>query len=234
MLRTAAAQARRGLDSAERGLYAARRLRLLTAMRVAAERVHARLVLDVAPDVTLGRRVRVALDPGGDYRLSIGPGCRIHDDVLIRFSESGSVHLGPRVEIRRGVTFNVGGELILRGDNVLSWYTTIHCSQRVEIDEMASFAEHVSIADSRHYWTTPEEHFWHNVKKGDVYIGANTWLCPKVTVTRGARIGACCLVASNSVVTGEIPDGSFASGMPAVVRPNPLPWATTRAQTATD
>ena len=223
MLRAAAAQARRQLDAAERGLYAARRLRWLAQMRVAAERVHADLELDVAPDVTLGRRVRVTFEPGTRNRLVIGRGCRIHDDVLLRFS-GGTAQLGPRVEIRRGVSLNVGGDLILRGDNVVSWFTAFHCSGRIEVDRMTIIGEHSTLTDSSHYWTTPEEHVWHNVRSGEVYVGSNTWLAAKVTVARGARVGSCCVVGASSVVVGEVPDESFASGIPAVVRPHPVPW----------
>jgi acetyltransferase-like isoleucine patch superfamily enzyme len=224
MLRAAAAQLRRELDRAERGRWAVRRLRWIARLRLAAERVYADLDVDVAPDVRLGRRVRVVFDANTANRISIGAGTVIDDDVFIRLA-GGSVDIGPRVVVRRGAVFNVaGGDLVLRGDNLVSWGTTIHCSSRVELDEMVVAAEHVTIADAGHFWTTPDAHHWHNVKTGDVYVGRNTWLCPKSTLTPGAHVGACCLVASNSVVTGSVPDGSFAGGVPATVRPNAVPW----------
>jgi acetyltransferase-like isoleucine patch superfamily enzyme len=231
MLRAVAAQARRQLDTAERGLYAARRLRWLAQMRLAAERVHADLELDVAPDVALGRRLRVTFEPGSRNRLVVGPGSRICDDFLLRFS-GGSAQFGPRVEIRRGVSLNVGGDLVLRGDNLVSWFTAFHCSSRIEVDRMTIIGEHATITDSSHYWTTPEEHVWHNLRSGEVYVGVNTWLAAKVTIARGAHVGACCLVGASSVVVGDVPDASFASGIPAVVRPLPVPWVPRPADAA--
>ena len=68
----------------------------------------------------------------------------------------------------------------------LSWNSVIHCSNRVTIEEMAGLAEQVTVADSSHYFTTPDDHFWHNVRLGEVSIGRNTWICPKVTLARGA------------------------------------------------
>ena len=223
VLRAGAGRTRVALDDGERALHRVRRARLLAAVRVTAFRGRASVALDVAPDVALGRGVRVTVEPGSHNRLVVGPGTRIEDGVLIML-KGGTVELGPRVELRRDVVLNVAGHLTLRGDNPVSWQCVIHCSRRVELAEMAGLAEQVTIADSSHYWTTPDEHFWHNVRTGEVHVGRNTWICPKVTLGRGARVGDHCLVASNSVVVGEVPDGSFASGVPAVVRPMPLPW----------
>jgi acetyltransferase-like isoleucine patch superfamily enzyme len=91
-------------------------------------------------------------------------------------------------------------------------------------------AEHVTLADSSHFFTEPDEHFWHNVRKGSIEIGRNTWICPKVTVTRDVRIGSHCIVAAGSVVVDDIPDGSLASGVPATSRPMPLPWRAVAAE----
>lgn len=221
--RLGAAQVRAGADAYDAAVQAARRARLQAAVKATAFRVHAEVDLTVAPDVWLGRDVRVTVEPGSRNRLVIGPGSRLEDRVLVML-KGGTVVLGPRVELRRNVILNVAGTLLLRGDNPVSWNSVIHCSQRVEFAEMAGLAEQVTVADSSHYWTTPEDHFWHNVRTGEIYIGRNTWICPKVTLARGAHVGDHCLVASNSVVIGPVPDGSLASGVPAVIRPMPLPW----------
>ena len=225
-MRAGARQARAAASTFDAAVQAARRARLITAIKATAFRVHAEVHLDVAPDLWLGRDVRVTIEPHSHNRLVIGPGSRIEDRVLVML-KGGTVELGPRVELRRDVILNVAGTLVLRGDNPVSWNSVIHCSERVELAEMAGCAEQVTIADSSHYWTTPDEHFWHNVRTGEIYVGRNTWICPKVTLARGAYVGDHCLIASNSVVAGKIPDGSFASGVPAAVRPMPLPWQET-------
>jgi acetyltransferase-like isoleucine patch superfamily enzyme len=53
-----------------------------------------------------------------------------------------------------------------------------------------------------------------------VTIGDDVWLGANVLVLKGARIGAGSSIAANSVVTGEIPPGVLAGGVPArVIRP---------------
>lgn len=223
MLARAAGAARRRLDDADELVRQARRARLVAQTKLAAKRVYATVELSVAPDVKLGRDVRVSVEPNTVNRLVIGPGCNLEDRVLIML-KGGQITLGPRVELRRNVILNVSGQLTFHGDNPVSWNSVVHCSAHVDIAEMAGIAEQVTIADSSHYWTTPDEHFWHNVRTGTVRVGRNTWICPKATLGRGADIGDHCLVASGSVVTSAVPDGSFASGVPAVIRPLTLPW----------
>jgi acetyltransferase-like isoleucine patch superfamily enzyme len=202
---------------------AARRRAFVARTRVAATWAHATVLLDIADDVEIGRDVRVVFEPWSTNALHIGPRSTIGDGVLIQL-KGGTVRIGDKVEIRHGCVFNVAGELEIDGDNMISWYSVVHCSTRVHLERMVIVAEHGTLADSSHYFTAPDEHFWHNVRTGSIEIGRNTWLCPKVTVTRDAKIGAHCIVGSGSVVIGEIPDGSLASGVPATFRPIPLPW----------
>jgi len=210
-------------DRANPAVVAGRRAAFIARVRATAAWSHASVDLDVADDVVLGQHVRVTFQEWSHNILHIGPGCRLEDRVLIQL-KGGSVALGERVELRRDVLLNVAGRLELQGDNPVSWNSVIHCSNSVTIAPMAGLAEQVTVADSSHYFTTPDEHWWHNVRLGSVSVGYNTWICPKVTLARGAAVGAHCIVGSNSVVVGPVPDGSLASGVPAEVRPLTLPW----------
>lgn len=200
-----------------------RRAAFLTRLQVAAELAGARVDVDIADDLLVGRGVRIAFEPDTDNVLRIGPGSRIEDRVLLML-RGGSLLAGERVELRRDVVLKVDGRLRLDGDNLVSWGSVVHCSNDVHLERMAILTEQVTVADSSHFFTTPDTHFWHNVRTGSVRVGRNTWVCPKATLARGADVGAHCIVASGSVVTGSVPDGSLASGVPAVVRPLGLPW----------
>lgn len=178
------------------------------------------LDLDVADDVRLGRDVRVVLQPRTRNVLRIAPGCTLGDRVLVLL-KGGSVELGPRCDVRRDVVLNVSGRLELRADNILSWGDSVHCSEAVVLERYAAASERVTIADSSHFHTGPDDFFYHNVKTGPVTIGANTWLCTGAVITRGARVGAQCVVAANSVVSGAVPDAHLASGVPATTQPLP-------------
>jgi acetyltransferase-like isoleucine patch superfamily enzyme len=53
-----------------------------------------------------------------------------------------------------------------------------------------------------------------------VEIGDRAWLAARVTVLPGASIGAGAVIAAGSVVSGEIPAGALAGGIPArILRP---------------
>lgn len=214
--------------AAEVSANTARRLRregLEARIRAAAWRVGATVSFEAPPDLVIGRDIQVTVEPGTHTVLRWGSRCRLDDRVLLML-KGGKLLAGDGVEIRRDVVLNITGTLTIEGDTPISWGSVIHCSNDIVLERMVGVAEQVTIADSSHYFTTPDEHFWHNVRTGSVRVGTNTWLCPKSVVTRGADIGSHCIVASGSVVTGKVPDGSLASGVPAVVRPLPLPWAT--------
>lgn len=182
------------------------------------------LDLDLAPDLRVGRGVRVTLQPGSRCTLAIGPETRLAARVLIHL-KGGSVRLGPRCELRRDTVLNVAGELVFERENILSWGVVVHCNRSVVLHPMASVAEHVTIADSSHFVDDPDEHFYHNVREGRVEIGRNTWICANATVVRNAVIGDYCIVTAGSVVADRVPDGHAATGVPATHRPLRLPFA---------
>lgn len=210
----------------------ARRTAFIARARAAAFWANASLDLDVAPDVEIGHDVEITFALGTSNRLSLGPGVAIEDRVIIRFA-GGSVEMAERCRLRFDVVLNIGGgRLEMRPDATLSWGTIVHCSEHVFLDEMVGAAEQVTIADTSHYFTAPDDFFWHNAKSKPVYVGRNTWLCPKVSITPGSRVGSHCIIASNSVVVGDVPDGSLATGIPARSRPMTLPWDRPAADSA--
>src|SRR4051812_34843453 len=201
-----------------------RRALFITRVRAAAAWKRSKIELSVAPDLQLGRRVRVVVDSRIQMKLHIGPRTRIDDQVLLLL-HGGSIVFGPDTWLRRDVLLNVSGNLDLVEGNVMSWGTVIHCAESVRWEPLASAAEGVSVSDATHYYTTPERFFYHNTRTAPIVIGANTWLCPRSTVSPGVRIGSHCILAPNSVAIVDIPDGHLASGVPARdFRPLPLPW----------
>ena len=213
----------------ERLLHRWRRAALIVRARASAEWHRAELELDIAPDIRMGRGVRVRIEPHTQGNLiSIGPRSALDDRVLFRLA-GGRIRLGPETELRRDVVLNVGGELTMEHHNIMGWSVVVHCSERVHWERFASAAENATVADSTHYFTEPDTFFYENTRSAPITIGANTWLCPKSTVTSGVRVGSHCIVGSNSVVVKDVPDGHLASGIPAAVRPLDLPWDGARA-----
>jgi acetyltransferase-like isoleucine patch superfamily enzyme len=223
-LRAARSIRRRTRPAVDRATQQARRSAFVARTQAAAFWAGAELDLQVAPDVEIARDVRVTFGRNTTNRLVLGPSVAIEEGVRIRFN-GGKLEMADRVRLRPDVVMNIGGGHVeMLADCVLSWNAVVHCSEHVFLDEMVGVAEQVTIADTNHYFTTPDEYFWHNARSKPVSIGRNTWICPKVSIAPGAKVGAHCIVTSNSVVVGEIPDGSLATGVPAQARPMHLPW----------
>lgn len=206
-------------------IYAARRAAFIARMKLQAAWNGAHVDIEVAPDVRFGKDIAITVWPGSRNVVRIGAGSRIGDRVLFILND-GRIDLGQDVEVRRDTSFMMwGGSLELAGGNILSWANVIHCASSIRLGPLTSTNEFVTIVDSSHYFTTPDEFFYHNTKTGPIEVGRNTWICSKATLARNAKVGDHCIVAGNSIVTGEVPSGHLASGVPAaVVRQLDLPW----------
>jgi len=217
--------AKRHEPGALRRLYAARRAAFIGRLKLLAAWNSAEIEIDIAPDVRLGKDIGVTVWPGSRNVIRLGPGTKIGDRVLFILN-NGTLDFGPDVEVRRDTTFMMwGGTLTLAGRNILSWGNVIHCAEAIRIAELASTNEFVTIVDSSHYFTEPDRFFYDNTKTGPIEIGYNTWICSKATIARGATVGDHCIVAGNTIVTGDVPSGRMVSGVPGVVvRDVPLPW----------
>ncbi len=196
----------------------ARRAALVARIRRKAARVGSTVDLDVARDLWCAPDVEVDVAPGTHSRLVIRSGCRIRRHVLIQL-KGGTIELGEDVELWRGVRLNVAGHFVAEGSNIFSEWLTVHCANRVRVGRRTILGEHVTIADTSHAHPSDGGWTYHALRHGTVDIGANTWVAAKVTIGRDSVVGDDCVLGANSVVTGEVPDGHVATGIPAVARP---------------
>jgi acetyltransferase-like isoleucine patch superfamily enzyme len=193
-----------------------RRLWILGRLRLVGKLKRAELHLDVAPDIEFGERVTFRILAGSRNSLTIGPGCRIFEDVLFQL-KGAIVHFGERVEIRRGTVFNLSGSLTLIGHNVISYSNVIHCADSITFDVYSCTNEYVSIIDSTHHHDGASEFFYENTSAAPIEIGKNVWICNKASVLLGVRVGHNSVVASHSVVNKDVPEGVVVGGLPAKV-----------------
>lgn len=193
-------------------------------VKIAAARSHALVSVEIAADARIGRRVRVDIENASRGSLHIGPGAVVDDDVRIQLV-GGSVTIGAHSEVRRACVLDVAGVFALEGRNLLSWATVVHCAESIRFEEYATCGEFVTLADSAHFFSEPDESHRENVDSAPITVGRNTWIGAKATITRGVSIGAYSIVGAHSVVTRDVPDGHLAAGAPAeVVRRVDLPW----------
>ena len=105
-----------------------------------------------------------------------------------------NVFIGDRVVINRKVLLDGrGGRLVIGND--------------------------VDIAQETNIWTLEHDvnSDTHAAKGSDVTIEDHVWIASRVTILPGVRIGQGAVVASNSVVTKDVPPMAIVGGVPAKV-----------------
>lgn len=76
---------------------------------------------------------------------------------------------------------------------------------------------HPMLADQRIARMQPDGKFSDIEYGAPITIGDNCWLASNVTICSGVTIGNNCVIGAGSVVMRDIPDNSFAAGVPAKV-----------------
>jgi maltose O-acetyltransferase len=120
-------------------------------------------------------------------------------------------NVGKNVNIMMGVRFL--SKNITIGDNSVINYGCLIDSRgsRLEI------GKNVDIAPYVHIWTLehdPESES-HDVRAGCVLIEDNAWICTRVTILPGVRIGKGAVVAAGSLVINNVNDHELVAGVPA-------------------
>ena len=144
-------------------------------------------------DVLPGKGGALALRGRWTARFLAACGRNLKLARLVNIYDPERVRCGDSVYIGLG-TYLGGGDIVLDDEVIIGPYCCIVAGNHT--------------AKDRSYRFGPYEY-------GQIHIGAGTWLGAHVTVTSGVRIGRGCLVAANSVVTRDVPDGATVGGVPA-------------------
>jgi acetyltransferase-like isoleucine patch superfamily enzyme len=109
------------------------------------------------------------------------------------------------------------GPVLSIGDRVgVGPYSMISASESIVIEDDVIMGALCGVIDSDHTFAQGRPNVMHNsVASEPVRIGRGTWLAERVAVLKGSTIGRCCIVGTNSVVRGDLPDYSIAAGSPA-------------------
>ena len=133
----------------------------------------------------------------------------------------GRIVIGNRVRLNSRwapVELATGPEGVIEiGDGVfLNYGTLVSARSRVCIGANAMVGNYCIIADTE-IPGIGEPPGAPELESRAVEIGEGAWLAARVTVLPGARIGARAVIAAGSVVSGEIPAGVVAGGIPVRV-----------------
>src|SRR3954462_4316710 len=107
------------------------------------------LTLRFGRNVRLGRHMTIEVWAHGDNTLEIGDDSTFLNGVRIAL-RSGSVRFGSRCLIRDGVWIKSDGDLVA-GDVVTpSHHAAVHCTERIELEDLVGLGERASLLDSDH------------------------------------------------------------------------------------
>lgn len=119
-----------------------------------------------------------------------------------------------------GCSFLMGTE-IRNGDNISIGSNCVF-NRKVLLDGRGGkirIGNNVDIAQETNIWTLQHDVHdnYHRSVGADVTIEDYVWIASRVTILPGVKIGRGSVIATNSVVTKDIPEMSIAAGIPAKI-----------------
>jgi acetyltransferase-like isoleucine patch superfamily enzyme len=155
--------------------------------------------------------------------VEVGPRCvfaaRVNCLAGLGAGVTGRIVVGERCQIEQGVILHAHGGEIALGQNVfLGPYAVIYGHGGVTIGDDTLISMHCRILSSNHTVPPLDRHIrWEPDVLRPTHIGRDVWLGAGVTVLGGVTIGDGCVVGAGAVVTKDLPPGSIARGVPAIV-----------------
>lgn len=141
-------------------------------------------------------------------------------EIIGEFGEGGRIQ-GP-------IAFHYGKHTKIGRNFFANFNFTVQDDAEVTIGDNCNFGPNVTIVTPVHPMVASERRAMLTAdgqKKllcyaKPVHIGSDCWFGASVTVCPGVTIGDGCVIGAGSVVTRDIPAGSFAAGVPCrVIRP---------------
>ncbi len=139
----------------------------------------------------------------GAHKMSIGNRCVIFPASL---------------SVERQAWDKPGPVLVIGDGAAIRPFCTISAAESVILEEDVSIASYSQVFDGRLSFNGPHDQPELNpLETQPVRIGRGSGLGERVAVLPGSNIGKHCMIGTNSVVDGDIPDYSIATGIPARV-----------------
>jgi len=138
----------------------------------------------------------------------------------ISVGDRAFIFWGAWLSVERPAWTNPEPALKIGNGVVLRPFCTISCAESVTLEDDVAIGSFSTIIDNDHVMRGEEgenitwSQAWHTTP---IRIGRGTWIGDRVSILRGSDIGRQCVVGTNSVVRGTLPDFAIAVGSPARV-----------------
>lgn len=198
----------------QRLVWRIRRVSLAARAQALALASGSRIELRLSPDIKLGRRISLDIQPHTRNYLDIGAQTSVGDDAVLQFL-GGRMSFGSRTILRKGFRADTSGTLRVGDDVFIGYGSFLHCSSSTTVEDKAVLAEYVIVTDSSHVRTSQDVPSFHHVQSSPTVVGANSWLGAHAVVTAGVQVGDGAFVGANAVVTNDVAPGWLVAGNPA-------------------
>jgi acetyltransferase-like isoleucine patch superfamily enzyme len=126
------------------------------------------------------------------------------------------VQIGKRIILANDVEILCKGSLTIGSNLSMNEYSRIVAHHNIQLGEHVTIARFVSILDHDHHCEVINGKMqMSGYDVDDVIIGDHVWIGDKVTILKGTKIGSNVIIASNSVVKGELDSFGVYGGIPA-------------------
>lgn len=135
----------------------------------------------------------------------------------IVFHGKARIGCGSKLLVQKGALLELGEDVLI-GDNV-----NFGCHQHIFIGNKVRISHRCQIQESNHHFLADMGNRIIRPCTRPISIGNNCWICNSSTLTAGSVIPDFCIVASNSLISGNkkeitnAPSGSIIGGIPAKV-----------------
>src|SRR3954464_636442 len=176
----------------------------------------ATLTVRIGRDVMIGRNVLLEVWAQGTNELVLGDDSYILDGVRVML-RGGRVVLGPRSNLRDYVQVKSEGDVILGEEVSICYGSVLHCSERIELDDLVGTGERVTMIDSEKRHDGSDTHFLRQpLRVAPVVIERNVFVAANAVITHGTHVGPNAVIGAGAVLTGgEYPGSWIIAGTPA-------------------
>jgi acetyltransferase-like isoleucine patch superfamily enzyme len=175
------------------------------------------LLGSVGRNVTFGHGV-VLRHP---HKIRVGDGVVIDDLVLLdaKGTSNQGITLGDGVFLGRGTILSCkDGDIVLGQDVNIGFYSEVFSGSTVTVGAHGLFAAYTYLVGGGHAFDRVDAPVveQERLSRG-IHVDENVWLGTGAKVLDGVSIGRDTVVGANAVVTGDLPAGVIAAGIPARV-----------------